>query len=85
MNINVNLDEQALTSLELYRKQINRTHGTNYPDLQEALNDLTKKYLGSLVNQVQQKRRDKVSKLYRHANKGKRDQVDVILEVTDDD
>ncbi len=85
MLINVNLSEKELESLELYRKQINRTHGTSYTDLEGALNDLTKKYLRSLINQVRLKRREKVSKAYRFANKQKQDEVDTLLGVTDDD
>lgn len=85
VTVNHNLNEKEQKALENYRKFINRTRGTAYQNLDELVDTLTKRYMNSLVNQMRQKKREKISKAYRHANKAKTDQVDVILGVTDDD
>ncbi len=84
MKIDVDLDEKQVNALRGYRKFLNRTRGVTYTSFQEMLDTLTKMYLVSLSNQMRQMKREKVSKAYRNANKDKTDQVDLILEVTDE-
>ena len=85
MNITVDLDNKQKAKLKVYRKFLNRTHGTTYADLQELLDGLTDKYLKSLVNQMKKQRGIKVSKAYSFATEAKQNAVDNILGVTDEE
>ena len=79
------LDDKQVKALRVYRKFLNRTRGTSYETLQELLDDLTKKYLNSLANQMQQVHREKVAKAYRFAPQVKQDKIDADLGVIDDE
>ncbi len=79
------LDVKEAKALRIYRKFLNTTRGTHYGNVQEMLDVITKRYLDSCIKQMQQKRRDKVSKAYRRVNEVKQAEVDAILEVTDDE
>ena len=71
--------------LRIYRKFLNATRGTSYDNIQDMIDVITRRYLDRCIRQVQQQRRDKVSKAYRRVNEVKQAEVDALLGVTDDD
>ena len=84
LTVNHNLNEKDEKELESYRKFLKRTRGVDYKDLQEAVEELTKHYLKSLMRQVESIKKEKISKAYRFANKAKQAEVDTLLGVTDE-
>ena len=85
INTSFDFSLKEVKCLKIYRKFLNATRGTSYDNINDMVDTITRRYLDSCIKQIQQKRRDKISKLYRRATEAKQTQVDAILEVTDDD